>query len=80
METNKVSEQIYFKCVSNEYSTFVKGKIYRKDIIGRYLLDYPDDFKPVLPYPTTQELIDAITDGKNVTKILRSLKQWKNIK
>jgi len=67
----------YYKCLKGGWSSFEKGKIYPKEFIGHWLIEYPKDFRKVLPYPSTQELIDAIEEQKNLTKILKALKQWK---
>ncbi len=68
----------YYKCISDEYSTYKKGQIYNKSSIGRYLIEHPLDWKKVDSYPTTKELISCIETGENKNKILKTLKQWKS--
>lgn len=68
----------FFKCKAVDYSSFVKGKIYHKDSIGEYLIDNYKDWVAVLDYPTAKELLDYIENGTNKSKIVKSLKQWKN--
>ena len=77
---NEVLAAVFFKCQTNDWSSFVKGKIYHKDVIGKYLIEYPNDFKAVLEYPTSIELIECITNGENKSKILKALKQWSSVK
>jgi hypothetical protein len=71
-----MSEKSFYKCVSSEYSTYKKGKIYPIEAVGQYLFDHPKDWKKVLPYPTTQELIECLEKGKNSKIIIKALKQW----
>lgn len=68
----------YFKCMSDDYTTYEKGKIYLDIVIGSYIYKHPLDWKEVLQFPTNQELIDCIKSGKNKTKVLKALTQWKN--
>lgn len=71
----------YYKCVGDNWANFKKGHVYHMDVIGqKYLMDYPNDFKPVLPYPTVKELIVVIDSGKGKTKVLKALKQWSKCK
>lgn len=76
MAQNNTTE--FYKCKSIEYSSFHKGKIYPKDIIGKYIQQYPLDWQKVLPFPTTEELIECINSGKNKIQIIKTLKQWKS--
>lgn len=68
----------FFKCKSDDYSTFIKGKIYHKDNIGNHLIDHPKDWVSVLDYPTAKELLECLENGNKKTKIIKSLKQWQN--
>lgn len=68
----------FFICKADDYSSFEKGKVYSKNAIGKYLTKHPKDWKLLLDYPTTKELIECIEYGKNKSKIVKSLKQWKN--
>ena len=68
----------FFKCKSDDYSTFIKGKIYHKDSIGNHLIEYPKDWVSVLDYPTSKELLDCLENGTNKAKIIKSLRQWQN--
>lgn len=68
----------FFKCKSDDYSSYEKGKIYHKDSIGKYLIEYPNDWVSVLDYPTTKELLECLEYGTNKSKIIKSLKQWQN--
>lgn len=67
----------FFKCKSSEYGSLEKGRIYHHMEIVKSLYKYPEDWQEVLPYPTSQELLDCIETGKDKTKIIRALKQWK---
>lgn len=68
----------FFKCKSDDYSSYIKGKIYHKDSIAKYLIEYPKDWVPVLDYPTSKELLECLESGANKDKIIKSLKQWQN--
>lgn len=70
----------FFKCKSNDYSLYKKGYIYHKKFIEKFLIEYPEDWQPILDYPTSTELLNCIESGKNKSKIIKALKQWKNIK
>lgn len=70
----------FYKCVGDDWALFEKGEIYTIYEIGGYIEKHPEDFKPVLPYPTTRELIETIETGKNKTKVLKALRQWSNSK
>lgn len=70
----------YYKLKSNGYEpSFTKGKCYPDFIVGKRIIDYPDDWKLLPKYPTTNELIEAIEtdDKKKLKKILLILKKWK---
>lgn len=71
---------VFFKCQTRDWAFFDKGKIYHKNVIGKYLFEFPNDFKPVLEYPTSKDLIECIVNGKNKSKILKALKQWSSVK
>lgn len=75
---NTMLAAVYYKCVGTNYSTFIKGQIYHRDTIGKYLQEYPKDWKKVLPYPTTQELLAAFEKNERVSQVIRALKQWSN--
>jgi hypothetical protein len=68
--------QEYYKCKSDEYSSFTKGKIYSIESIGKYLTNNPEDWSPALPFPEIKEILDCIENGTNKTKIVKALKQW----
>jgi hypothetical protein len=70
----------YYKCKANDYSSFKKGEIYHVWNIGKYLIDNPKDWSPVLPYPSSKEILDCLENGNNKGKIIKALKQWKNTK
>jgi len=72
-------ESNYFKCKSTEYSTFLKNRIYHKDLIGKYLISEPNDWVLVPSYPTYQEIIEIIEIGDDVQikKLLKLLKIWR---
>jgi len=53
---------------------------YKCKLISEHIIDYPEDWQKVLPYPTIDEIIDAVEKGKNKTKIIKALKQWKKTK
>lgn len=69
---------MFFKCKSNDYSSYTKGKIYSKQAIGKWLTENPKDWSAVLDYPTSDELIGCINNGLNKSKIIKALNQWKN--
>ena len=75
---NTMLAAVYYKCVGTNYSTFIKGQIYHRDTIGKYLEEYPKDWKKVLPYPTTHELLAAFEKNERVSQVIRALKQWSN--
>jgi hypothetical protein len=66
----------FYKCMSNDYSRFIKGKIYNEYIIEKYLFLYPNDWKEVSPYPSTKEILLALETKKDAAKIIKTLKQW----
>ena len=68
----------FYKCIANDYSSYQKGKIYSENEIGKYLAENPKDWKKVLPYPTSKEIIAAFENKENVTKVIKALKQWQN--
>lgn len=68
----------FYKCVADDYYTYHKGKIYSSESIGKYLIDNPKDWKKVLPYPTTKELLAALEKNERVSQVIKSLKQWQN--
>lgn len=72
--------EVYYKCVSNDYNQFSKGKNYTEKSIGKYLEEYPKDFKKINSYPSVEELIECIENGTNKNKIIKTLKQWKTTK
>jgi hypothetical protein len=85
--SNRITEQpfcqtrvsgSFFKCKSNDYSSYDKGKIYHKDSIGKYLIQNPKDWVSVLDYPTSKELLECLENGTNKNKVIKSLKQWQN--
>jgi hypothetical protein len=69
-------EESYYKCKASDYGTYVKGRIYHEGDIGRYLIRNPEDWQKVSPYPTTEELLECLDNGKNKVKIKKILKQW----
>lgn len=77
---NHMLAAVFFKCQTRDWAFFDKGKIYHKNVIGKYLFEFPNDFKPVLEYPTSKDLIECIVNGKNKSKILKALKQWSSVK
>lgn len=77
MNKNYVSSS-FFKCKSDDYSSFKKGKIYHRDSIGDFLIEHPKDWVSVLDCPTYKDILDCIENGTNKTKIVKSLKQWQN--
>lgn len=77
---NPMLAAVFFKCQTRDWAFFDKGKIYHKNVIGKYLFEFPNDFKPVLEYPTSKDLIECIVNGKNKSKILKALKQWSSVK
>lgn len=70
----------YFKCKTDEYSSFTKGKIYARESMIEYLVLHPNDWSPVLDYPTTNEILECIESGIKKTRIIKALKQWKKQK
>lgn len=72
--------EMFYKCKSDEYNSFVKGHIYSSNVIGKYLDEFPDDWSQTLSYPTCKELLDCIENGTNTSKVIRALKQWKHQK
>jgi len=68
----------FYKCIADDYSTYRKGNIYSEESIGKYLIENPKDWKKVLPYPTSKQIIAAFEKNENVTKIIKALKQWQN--
>ena len=69
--------QNFYKCKDDGYSYYEKGKVYPGTLIFEHIIDYPKDWQKVLPYPTTNEIIDAMEKGIKKTTVLRALKQWK---
>jgi len=74
------TEKKYYKCLSDDYESFDKGRMYSGVWCEGFVRQHPEDWKEVLPYPNTLDLIDCIENGKNKTKVLKALKQWKNHK
>lgn len=73
-------EYEYYKCVAKGWSSFEKGKIYHISFVEEWLQEYPKDFRGVCNYPTTEELLAAIGQGKNVNSVLKKLKTWNTFK
>ena len=69
----------FFICKADDYSSFEKGKVYSKNEIGKYLIEHPKDWRVLLNYPTTTELLECIESGKNKSKIVKALKQWQKL-
>lgn len=67
----------YYKCVSHDYYTFDKGSIYSSESIGIYLTKHPKDWKKVLPYPSTIELLDAFEKNVKKSQVIKALNQWR---
>ena len=73
-------ENKYYKLKSNDYEpNFTKGKCYPDFIVGNRVIKYPDDWKLLPKYPTTNELINAISidNKKELKKIISVLKEWR---
>jgi hypothetical protein len=78
MKKENIVNGSFFKCKSNDYTYYQKGKIYHKDSIGKFLIENPEDWFPVLDYPTSKDILQCIESGTNKAKIIKALKQWQN--
>jgi len=77
MKTESI-ETKYYLCLAYDYDSYRKGKVYPEFLVSGIVDRFPKDWKEVSPYPNTLELIDCIENGKNKTKVLEVLKQWKS--
>lgn len=71
-------ETQFFKCKVNDYDIFQKGIVYHRLIIGRFLYSNPNDWTPVMEFPSYKEILKSLETGENKEKIIKALKQWKN--
>lgn len=66
----------YYKCISDEYTNYRQGYIYRESEMGVHLCDHPEDWEQVQVYPSTTELIQCIENGINKDLIVERLRDW----